>query len=369
MKDKICCILNYAPHYRQSIYRLMDKELNCDFYFGSKLQTNIKKIDYKQLSNAKELESVWFFKKVYWMSGLITLIFTPYKKYLITGQINCISNWIFLPLARVLGKEVYLWNHGWYGKESLWQKIIKKIFYWPVSGFFLYGEYARKLMIAEGYDPQKLHVVYNSLNYDKSLELRRKLIKTDIYKKHFSNDYSVILFSGRLQAIKRLDMLLTILKEQKEKGINYNMVLIGDGTDKDRLAKLVAEFELKSQVWIYGSCYDEEKLSELIYNADVCVSPGNVGLTAIHALSYGTPVITHNEFKNQGPEFEAIQTGVTGDFFEKDNLESLNSKIENWMLINPHKSKELINACYKVIDEKYNPFYQVEVIKQVLTKS
>ena len=110
MKDKICCILNYAPHYRQSIYRLMDKELNCDFYFGSKLQTNIKKIDYKQLSNAKELESVWFFKKVYWMSGLITLIFTPYKKYLITGQINCISNWIFLPLARVLGKEVYLWN-------------------------------------------------------------------------------------------------------------------------------------------------------------------------------------------------------------------------------------------------------------------
>jgi hypothetical protein len=66
------------------------------------------------------------------------------------------------------------------------------------------------------------------------------------------------------------------------------------------------------------------------------------------------------------PEFEAIQTGATGDFFEKDNLESLNGKIENWMLINPEKSKELINACYKMVDEKYNPFYQMEIMKQNL---
>ena len=45
MENKICCILNYAPHYRQAIYRLMDNELECDFYFGSRLQTGIKKID------------------------------------------------------------------------------------------------------------------------------------------------------------------------------------------------------------------------------------------------------------------------------------------------------------------------------------
>lgn len=54
--------------------------------------------------------------------------------------------------------------------------------------------------------------------------------------------------------------------------------------------------------------------AEFIYNADLCVSPGNVGLTAMHSLVFGCPVITHNCFEWQMPEFEAIQPGITGDF-------------------------------------------------------
>ena len=53
---------------------------------------------------------------------------------------------------------------------------------------------------------------------------------------------------------------------------------------------------LQDQIWFYGACYDESKLGELIFNADLCVSPGNVGLTAVHSMGYGTPVITHNNF-------------------------------------------------------------------------
>lgn len=365
MKNRICCIFNYAPHYRQSIYTMMDKEMNCDFYFGGKLQSNIKKMDYNQLSNVHELKSVWFFKKAYWMRKSILLIFKPYKKYLLTGQSNCISDWFFLPLARIFGKEVYLWNHGWYGKESSLKKFFKKIYYWPVNGYFLYGEYARDIMIKEGFNPEKLYVVYNSLNYQQSLDLRPFLKKTDVYLNYFGNCNPVLVFIGRLQAVKKLDMLLTVLKEQKRLGITRNLVLIGDGSDKERIHKITNEYGLAAQVWFYGSCYDEEKLSELIYNADICVSPGNVGLTAIHALSYGTPVITHDDYTNQMPEFEAIKQLVTGDFFKKDNAVSLLNTIENWLSLHPQKDVQLINACYQIIDKKYNPFYQIEIMKQV----
>ena len=47
MKNKICCVFNFAPHYRNSIYKFMDKELGCDFYFGDKVETLIEKLDYK----------------------------------------------------------------------------------------------------------------------------------------------------------------------------------------------------------------------------------------------------------------------------------------------------------------------------------
>lgn len=79
------------------------------------------------------------------------------------------------------------------------------------------------------------------------------------------------------------------------------------------LKKCIRE-RVDKNVWFYGSCYDEQTNAELIYNADMCVAPGNVGLTAIHAMTFGCPVITHSDFKWQMPEFEAIHPGKTGDF-------------------------------------------------------
>jgi len=362
----ICCILNYAPHYRLSIYVKIQEHLNCHFYFGSKLQTNIKKIDYNNLDNVTELKSIWFFNKVYVMYGMLRLLFKPYKKYLITGQINCLSNWFFIPLARLIGKEVYVWNHGWYGKESYLEKTLKKIFYMPVNGFFLYGQYAKNLMIKDGFKEHKLNVVYNSLDYEKTAEIRKAIHKTNLFENYFSNKLPVIVFIGRIQKNKKLEMLISFLKEQKLKGEIYNLVLIGEGNDKEELLNLVKSLKLDRQVWFFGACYDESKIAELIFNANVCVSPGNVGLTAIHSLSYGTPVITHDSFSHQMPEFEAIIPNLTGNFFEEGNLQSMNEVIENWIKLHPVKNEELMKNCYKIIDEKYNIFYQIKIFKEKL---
>ena len=54
----------------------------------------------------------------------------------------------------------------------------------------------------------------------------------------------------------------------------------------------------------------------------------NVGLTAIHSLSFGTPVLTHNNFDNQMPEVQAINEGENGGFFIENDLEDLIKKIE-----------------------------------------
>ena len=67
----------------------------------------------------------------------------------------------------------------------------------------------------------------------------------------------------------------------------------------------------------YGATYDEKELSKLIYMSDLTVSPGNIGLTAIHSLSYGTPVCSHSNFNNQMPESEAIINFENGFFFRK----------------------------------------------------
>ena len=53
------------------------------------------------------------------------------------------------------------------------------------------------------------------------------------------------------------------------------------------------------------------------------VSPGNVGLNAVHALSYGTPVITHNNVNNQMPEHETIIENFNGCFHKENDINSI----------------------------------------------
>ena len=150
-----------------------------------------------------------------------------------------------------------------------------------------------------------------------------------------------------------------------KKGQNYNVVFVGDGDERQVLEKKVLELGLSNFVWFYGACYDEEENARLIYNADLCVSPGNVGLTAIHSLTFGTPVLTHDNFTWQMPEFEVIKEGNTGSFFMQDNVDSLAMQIDNWFQTNRSNRDDIRKACYEVIDSEWNPYYQMKVFKSV----
>lgn len=364
--NHICCIFNYGSHYRKSIYQLMDQELKCDFFFGDNLPGNIKKMDYHSLKGYKKsLRNIWLFNNFYWQKNSVNLVFKPYKHYLIDGEPYCISSWIILILAKMLGKKTYCWTHGWYGKEGNLKRNLKKIFFGLAHHIFLYGDYAKSLMLKEGFKASKLSCIYNSLDYELQLSLRKVMVPGEIYKKYFKNNNPVLIFTGRLTPEKKLSMLLDALARLNSMSYPVNLILVGSGEMTDSLKELGKSLQIDKQVWFYGACYDEKELSELIYNADLCVSPGNVGLTAIHAMTYGTPVLTHNNYPFQGPEFEAIEESKTGTFFDHDNLESLVVQIQFWFSL-PLNREQIRSNCFKVIDTKYNPFYQINVLKEQL---
>lgn len=365
ISNKTCLIYNYAQHYRTSIFKLLDKELGVDFYFGDKMD-DVKKMDYSQLKNFKgELKNIKIFSAIYWQKGAVSLFFKKYDKYIILGEYYCISTWCILLLNRFSSKKIYLWSHGWYGNENVIKKVIKKIFFNLSDGLFLYGDYAKKLMIKEGFRDENLHVIYNSLNYDDQLLVRKKLRKTDIYSNYFKNDYPILIFIGRLNKGKKLEQLINAFKQLKDNGIFVNLVFVGTGIEEERLKEKANS--INNNIWFYGSCYEEEKIGELIYNATICISPGNVGLTAMHSLVYGTPVITHYDFSSQMPEFEAIKESISGTFFVKDNETDLANKIQAWLSKSKHREKTRFD-CFEIIDKKYNPHFQLEVIKKVLER-
>lgn len=369
---KLCLIYNFAQHYRANIFKLISEEFDCDFVFGNTMG-DVKKMDYSLLrGKVSEVKLRSIIRGWTWQSKVIPQLFKKYDSYILLGETRSVSAWMFCLMQRMLfpKKKVYFWTHGWYGKESRLEVLIKKVFLrLPNGGLFLYGNFARNLMIKEGFAPERLYVIHNSLAYDKQVKLRQQTTSSSIYTEHFNNHNYNLFFVGRLTPEKRIDLALKALGILLEQGSKYNLTIIGNGETKKELEEMAETLGLCNNVWFYGACYDERLLCELIYNADLCVSPGNVGLTAIHSMSFGTPVITHNDFSHQGPEFEAIKIGKTGDFFKRNEIDSIVFCINEWFEGHSDKREDVRNACYSEIDNSWNPYVQLDLLKKVLIQN
>lgn len=364
---KVCIISNSAPNYRTAIFSRIDKEWDCEWFIG-RYKTDIKPMDSEVLKkvtyvdNKKIYKSFWIQKKI---QNLIRK--KDFTHYIVWGEPYNLSTWWFLIQKNLLfrKKKVYLWSHGWYGREGLIKKIMKKLFFGMADGVLTYGEYAKSVAILQGFDSKKIYPIHNSLDHKLQSQIRKTIKKSNLYQQHFKNPYPNIIFIGRITRVKRLELLLKAVRILKEKNEFYNVTIIGNGPKLKELYELSKTLELNDNVWFYGASYDESINAQLIFEADCCVSPGNVGLTAMHSMVYGTPVLTHNNFKNQMPEFEAIKPGLTGDFFNFDNENSIAECIRNW--ISSHPNRELIrDECYKEIDLRWTPEYQIDILKKII---
>jgi glycosyltransferase involved in cell wall biosynthesis len=355
---KICLIYNFPQHYRLSIFTLLDAHLNIHFIFGNKMD-NVKKFDTNLLSNTILSNNIYIFNNIYYQTKVISSLFKNFDTLIILADYRNISYWILIFLNKLFfKKKVIFWTHGYYGNESFLKHIFKKFFFSFSDYILLYGNYAKHLMLNKGYDSNKLFVIYNSHNFEKI----KQVIRNSIYK--YSLSYNII-FIGRLTKSKKIQLLLDAIYKIKYEYKDIKLFIIGDGSEKQNLINKVSNLELNNNVYFLGEILEESEIYKYFVNSSICVSPGNVGLTAIHSMSYGIPVITHNNFKNQMPEFEIIKNGYNGYFFEENNLLSLVD-----VLIFHFKNQHKINNenCFDFINKYYNPIFQFKIITDVINK-
>lgn len=365
---KVCCIFNIPSHYREDIYAKIDQSYDCDWYF-ERNSSDIKLFDTNLLKNVQVLDKKTIVKRFYIMKRLVRYTLNAkYDKYLIIGAPACLSIWLLCIMLNLFypSKKIYFWTHGWYGKENFIEAIIKRLFFKLPDKILVYGNNAKQHLVKLGFNSNDIDVIHNSLAYDKQLLIRNKIQCSSIYGEYFGNSYPVLIFIGRLTPVKQLDLLIEAIARFKMKEKYFNLVFVGSGSEAIRLNQLVHDYNISDQVWFYGECYDQYSNAELIYNADLCVAPGNVGLTAIHAMMFGCPVLTHNDFAFQMPEYESIKENISGVFFKRNNVDSLMDSIEHWFNLKG-KCRSLVRKdCFNEIDKNWNPYYQLDVIKQIL---
>ena len=308
-----------------------------------------------------KIRNIYIGKHIIWQVGVLKSLFNQnLKSAIFLAEMTIISTWVAAIILKLRGIKVIYWGHGLYGSEKRLKKFFRLLFLSLADHNLVYEKNSEKNLLNNGFDKAKTSVVYNSINFYKQRDLFNKLIDNKP-KKIFNNNYPVLLFIGRLTKSKKINQLIdaTLLLN---KSSNFNLLVIGEGNEKKRLEAQSRNLINQGKCIFYGKCYDEDILSKLIYMSDLTVSPGNVGLTAIHSLSYGTAVCSHSNLLNQMPEVEAIIDGENGFLFKEDNTEDLVLKIKDWFSKGLKSKKDI----RKIIDKFYNPIYQVEIILNCL---
>lgn len=364
---KICAIFNIAPLYRRAIFSLMDTELGVRFYFGERSVDGIAMLRGDSLGGfGGYLRNLYRGSKLVWQRGALRRAFlgTGYGVYILTGNAGILSNWFVALVARLMGRRVVLWSHGLTGAEGRTTQRKNMLYFKIASHIMLYGHRAKERMVELGVPHDKMTVIYNSLDYDTQIKVREKVGDGMFARNYFGSDDPYFTYVGRLTKGKKIDMLIRALTQVDD----CNLILIGSGDQQPLLESLVAELGLEDRVWFQGECYDEQHIGTVLYNSAACVSPGSVGLTAIHAMTFGAPVISHGDLMTQLPESETIEKGRTGDFFEKDNLESLVEVMKHYRDMNLQQRATIRQQCYNVIESKYNPHVQIQIMKEMIHK-
>jgi glycosyltransferase involved in cell wall biosynthesis len=381
---KITCgiFANIAPLYSKPLWCELTASTNISytFYSSGKGYSGIKTIDVneskcidpKALLDWHFLTNIIVKNRIIYQKGIISkCLRTDYDAYILYGEMHCISNWIAALICKIRRKPFVFWGHGLYGNEKNFKKRIRLLFYKLADANFVYGNISRNLMIDSGFKPNNVFTVYNSLNfnfhrklYDERNEMELSEIKVRLFKSR--NNLPVILFIGRLTREKKISYLLESISLCKLRGNDFNCLIVGDGEESDQLKNNAKLQGISESVYFYGSSYEETINAKLIMLSDCCVSPGNVGLTAIHSLSLGTPVITHNNIFNQGPEVEAIIQDKTGLFFKENDVTDLSFVIEDFIL--GKKKEEMSLNCIREINEYWNPLNQTTIIDEAVIK-
>ncbi len=374
-------IYPYFPHYREPVMRELmrpaSERSNITYTFVSDTTCplpNLRLVDPALVDASVEgrrlrwrfLRTGWLKGPLHWQHGVLRLCWAPDLDVLIVlGNVTCISNWLLAPLARLFGKRVLWWTHGLIKPSSPRHRILSSLLARLAHGLLVYGHGGRRNLAAQGVDERNLYVVYNSLDHSAQVALRETLDADLLFhtrRSLFPNpDYPVLLWIGRLTSVKQLDWILRAAADLEAQDRPVNVLMVGDGPERASLEALAASLGLQNRVHFFGACHDEERLAPLIAMSDVCVAPGEVGLTAMHALVYGTPCITHDDPEHQMPEYEAIVPGRSGLLYRYGDRQSLTATIEEWLSSHPNRTQVRAD-CEDMIDRHYTPRNQAAII-------
>lgn len=219
-----------------------------------------------------------------------------------------ITLYIALLSRAIYGTKVFVHGQGGFKKIGLLKRLVYTLLVGCSNGYIAYNEYSAQMLktILPKFLWRKVSYVNNTL-YVKPVQDINYLPKNEV------------AYIGRLREGSNIDMLVQACKKVN---IKLNIVGFVDIENQTRLLKIFGN------IVFHGPIFDEIEIKNVLSNSLVGVYAGDAGLSVVHFMSLGLPVIVHSDLKSHmGPEPAYIVDGVNGLLFSRFSIDDLMIKI------------------------------------------
>lgn len=174
---------------------------------------------------------------------------------------------------------------------------------------------------------------------------------------HFINGKATIIYVGRLQSRKKIDLLINVCSKLPEQ-IQPNLWIVGDGQILDDLKSLAKSKYPATKFW--GALYGDA-LKSLYLQADLFVLPGTGGLAIQEAMSYALPVIVA---EGDGSQSNLVNESNGWVIPPADELTLFNCIHQ--ALLNLPELRKMGLAAYQVVANQVNIETMADVFGKVI---
>lgn len=209
-----------------------------------------------------------------------------------------------------------------------------------------YSQRGAQEYAALGFPPEKIFVAHNSVS--------RVPISAPDRKPEIVDRFN-ILFVGRLQARKRIDLLVRACAQLEAKS---HLVIVGEGPERKKLEMLAKEIYPSAE--FVGARHGVE-LKPYFTEADLFVLPGTGGLAVQEAMSYGLPVIVA---QGDGTQDDLVRR-ENGWQIPPGDFEALLSTMKE-ALSDVARLRKMGEESYRIVKEEINIEKMVEVFVRAL---
>ena len=223
---------------------------------------------------------------------------------------------------------------------------IRKYIYKRADATINYASVAKEILPSYGMSLDSIFVTYNTVDTNEAFKQKEKVLALP----HTWEKKPRIIHIGRLVKWKRVDLLIDAFNIVVKQIPDAELVIVGDGPEKEILEKQVQVLGLEEKIVFTGAIHDAFLLGQHMNESSVYVLAGMGGLSINEAMCYSLPIVCS---VCDGTERDLITDGVNGYFFKENDVNSLSEKIET-LLLNPKEAAAMGERSLKIIKEKIN---------------